>query len=68
MLWPFIRGYPESPLGDCCCREKRKEKNMNISTRYTGIELVPKYNFSLGYAPVTLTALPDVKSWQVPKA
>ena len=42
---------------------------MNISTRYTIIELVPKYNnHSLGYAPVTLTALPDVKSRQVPKA
>lgn len=28
---------------------------MNTSTRYTGIELVPKYNFSLGYAPVTVS-------------
>lgn len=28
---------------------------MNISTRYTSIELVPKYNnHSLGYAPVTV--------------
>ena len=35
---------------------------MNISTRYTSIELVPKYNnHSLGYAPVTVNITGEIR-------
>ena len=35
---------------------------MNISTRYTSIELVPKYNnHSLGYAPVTVNITCEIR-------
>lgn len=35
---------------------------MNISTRYTSIELVPKYNnHSLGYVPVTVNITGEIR-------
>lgn len=35
---------------------------MNINTKYTGIELVPKYNnHSLGYAPVTVNITGEIR-------
>ena len=39
---------------------------MNISKRYTSIELVPKYNnHSLGYAPVTVNITGEILKRQL---